>query len=118
LSRSQFRPVLKNKHFVMPARFAATATAFEKSIENTKPAAAIKLIEGWEEALSSVDIPGAKGIARDLEALKKALGADEPDGERVKTLLGKLAEAVTKIAGRTDGNVQTKIEELGKALAA
>ncbi len=102
----------------MPVRFAATANAFEKGIEATKPAAAVKMIEGWEEALKDVDVPGAKGIARDLEALKKALSADEPDGERVKTLLGKLAEGVTKIAGRTEGAVQPKLEELGEALKA
>lgn len=102
----------------MPARFTATANAFEKGIEKTKPETAIKLIEGWEEALSSVDTPGAKGIARDLEALKKALDKDEPDGERVKTLVGKLAEEVTKIAGRTEGAVQPKLEELGEALKA
>lgn len=102
----------------MPARFTATANAFEKGIENTMPAAAIKMIEGWEEALASVDVPGTKGIARDLEALKKALSADEPDGERVKSLLGKLADEVTKIAGRTEGGVQPKLEDLGSALKA
>ena len=100
----------------MPARFAATATAFEKGIEDTKPAAAIKLIEGWEDALKGVDIPGTKGIANDLEALKKALDGDEPDSARVKTLLGKLAGEVTKIAGRTEGAIQPKLEDLGAAL--
>lgn len=102
----------------MPARFAATANAFEKGIEATDPKAAIKLIEGWEDALSKVDLPGTKGIARDLEALKKALSNDNPDGERVKTLLGKLSEEVSKIAGRTEGAVQPKLEELGEALKA
>lgn len=102
----------------MPARFAATANAFEKGIENTKPNAAVKMIEGWEAELEKVDLPGTKGIARDLEALKKALSNDNPDGERVKTLLGKLSEEVTKIAGRTEGTVQPKLEELGAALKA
>ena len=102
----------------MPIRFAATNSAFEKGIESTKPNAAVKMIEGWEEALADVDTPGAKGIVRDLEALKKALSAAEPDGERVRSLLGKLGGEVTKIAARTDGNVQPKLEELGKALSA
>lgn len=102
----------------MPVRFAATENAFEKGIENTKPAAAIKLIEGWEEALSSVDIPGTKGIAQNLEALKKALEGDTPDEAKIRSVLEKLADGVTKIAGRTDGTVQPKLEELGKALAA
>ena len=102
----------------MPARFAATTNAFEKGVENIAPAAAIKLIEGWEEALSSVDIPGAKGIVRDLEALKKALGNETPDEERIKSLLGKLSDEVTKIAGRTEGNIQPKLTDLGEALKA
>ena len=92
--------------------------AFEKGIENIKPEAGIKLIEYWEEALSSVDIPGTKGIARDLEALKKALGNETPDEERIKNLLGKLSEEVTKIAGRTEGAVQPKLNDLGEALKA
>ncbi|QXQ04938.1 hypothetical protein KX816_11585 [Sphingosinicellaceae bacterium] len=102
----------------MPARFTTTANAFEKGIEKTKPDAGIKLIEYWEEALSSVDIPGTKGIARDLEALKKALGNETPDEERIKNLLGKLSEEVTKIAGRTEGAVQPKLNDLGEALKA
>lgn len=102
----------------MPARFAATNSAFEKGIESTSPASAVKLIEGWEEALSKVDLPGTKGIERDLGALKKALDTEAPDGERIRALLTKLAGEVTKIAGRTDGTVQPKLEELGKALDA
>ncbi len=102
----------------MPARFAATATAFENGIEKTQPAAAIKIIEGWEDALKDIDIPGSKGIVRDLEALKKALDSDAPDGDRVKTLLGKLADEVTKIAPRTEGAVTPKLEDLGAALKA
>lgn len=102
----------------MPARFAATATAFEKGIETTSPTSAVKLIEGWEEALSKVDLPGTKGIERDLGALKKALDSDAPDGERIRTLLGKLSEEVTRIAARTEGAVQPKLEELGAALKA
>ena len=102
----------------MPVRFAATANAFEKGIESTKPAAAIKMIDGWEKALASVDLPGTKGIAHDLGALKKALDGDQPDEVKVKSLLGKLSEGVTKIAGRTDGTVQPKLEDLGEALKA
>ncbi len=102
----------------MPARFTATATAFENGIEGTKPATAVKIIEGWEEALKDVDIPGSKGIVRDLEALKKALDNDTPDGDRIKTLLGKLADEVITIAPRTEGAVTPKLENLGEALKA
>lgn len=100
----------------MPA-FAATANAFEKGIESITPAAAIKLIDGWEVALADLDVPGAKGISGDLERLKKALHADEPDAEKIKAIVGKLGEATTKIAGRADDKSQDKVAALGKALS-
>ncbi len=102
----------------MPARFTATANAFEKGIDSIKPAAAIKLIEDWETSLKDFDGTGTKGIVRDLEALKKALGNDEPDAEKIKTLVAKLGEATTKIAAHAPENIKPKVEDLGKALTA
>lgn len=55
----------------MAVRFAATINAFNRGIEDIKPAAAVSLIEDWETALADVDVPGAKGISRDLTALRK-----------------------------------------------
>ena len=101
----------------MPARFAATMNAFSDGLENVKPAAAIKLIDGWHEALQGLDVSGSKGIASDLEALKKALDTDAPDGDRVRTIVNRLGEAVQKIAPRAEDNSTPKLEELGKALA-
>jgi len=101
----------------MPA-FAATTNAFEKGFENIKPAAAVKLIEGWEEALKDAEITGAKGIVADLERLKKALEAGEPDAEKIKTLTHKLGEATAKIAGHADDKSKDKVAELGKALTS
>lgn len=103
----------------MSAPFTPTMNAFEKGLESIKPAAAIKLIDGWHAAVSELDVSGSKGIANDLEALKKALDSDEPDGDRVRTLVNKLGEAVGKIAPRSpDEKATPKLEELGKALAA
>lgn len=102
----------------MPARFVATANAFEKGVDSITPAAAIKLIDGWEESLKDLDVPGAKTIVRDLEALKKALGGDEPDAAKIKTLVGKLADETTKIAGHAPEATKDKVAELGKALKA
>ena len=49
---------------------------------------------------------------------KKALDSDEPDGDRVRTLVNKLGESVGKIAPRSpDEKATPKLEELGKVLA-
>jgi len=103
---------------IMPARFTATENAFEKGVDSIKPAAAVKLIEGWEEALKDAEITGAKGIVADLERLKKALEADKPDAEKIKTLVGKLGEATTKIASHADDKTKDKVAALGKSLSA
>lgn len=101
----------------MPARFTATTNAFEKGIDNIKPQAAVKIIQGWEDELAKTDVSGVKGIAGDLASLRKALDADEPDRDRIMKLLGELATATTKVSGRVeDDKVAPKLEELGKAL--
>jgi hypothetical protein len=101
----------------MPARFTAMQNAFEKGIEKTKPDAAVKIIQGWEDELAKTDVAGAKGIAGDLESLRKALEKDEPDSGRITKLLGELAESTKKIAGRVeDEKIAAKLDELGGAL--
>ena len=99
----------------MPARFVATENAFAKGVDSITPAAAIKLIEDWAVSLKDLDAPGAKTIVRDLEALKKALEAD--DGEKVKTLCGKLGGETTKIAAHATETTKDKVAKLGETLS-
>lgn len=80
-----------------------------------KPAKGADLIEDWETALSEVDIAGAKGIARDLAALRKQLEKPEPDSQRVTSLIHRLGQATVKISERADRQSE-KLKELGDAL--
>lgn len=98
-------------------RFTATTNAFEKGLDKVTPKAALNLIEDWETALADTDVRGAKGIARDLQSLQKALEGKEPDEERIRTLLGRLGAATTKIAGSADKSGD-KLTALGKAMTA
>ena len=99
----------------MAVKFAATMNAVNKGLDEMKPAKGADLIEDWETALSDIDIPGTKGIARDLAALRKQLEKSEPDSERVLALIGRLGQATTKIAERADKNGD-KLKTLGEAL--
>lgn len=99
----------------MAVKFAATMNAINRGLEDVKPAKGADMIEDWETALSEVDVPGAKGIQRDLASLRKQLERGEPDGERIQALLHRLGQAATKIADRADTN-QEKIRALGEAL--
>lgn len=99
----------------MAVKFTGTMNAINRGLENTKPAKGATMIEDWETALSDTDVPGAKGILRDLASLRKQLEKSEPDSERVEALLHRLGEATTKIADRAEKN-QDKLKQLGEAL--
>lgn len=97
------------------AKFAGTMNAINRGLESTKPAKGTDMIEDWETALADVDVSGAKGILRDLGALRKQLEKDAPDADRIHMLLHRLGTATTKIADRADSS-QDKLKALGEAL--
>jgi hypothetical protein len=99
----------------MAVKFTATMNAVNRGLESVKPDRGSHMIEDWEAALADLDVPGAKGILRDLTSLRKQLERDEPDADRVHTLLHRLGEATIKIADRAD-NSQDKLKALGQAL--
>jgi hypothetical protein len=99
----------------MAIKFAATMNAINRGLEYTKADKGAHLVEDWETALADLDVPGSKGIARDLAALRKQLERDEPDSRRVHALLHRLGQATVKIADRADKNGD-KVRALGEAL--
>jgi uncharacterized protein YmfQ (DUF2313 family) len=100
----------------MAVKFAATMNAVNKGLDELHPTKGADLVEDWETALAEVDIPGAKGIARDLAALRKQLEKGEPDGARVLALINRLGQATTKIAEKSDKQ-SDKLKALGEALS-
>ena len=99
----------------MAIKFASTMNAINRGLENVKPAQGAHMIEDWEAALAESDLPGAKGIVRDLQALRKQLEKDSPDGERVQALMHRLGAATVKIASRGEKS-EEKLKALGEAL--
>ncbi|WP_439598830.1 hypothetical protein [Falsiroseomonas sp.] len=97
-------------------QFAATIKHITEGVKGFTISAAVKNIEGWEKTLESVETPGAKGIVRDLERLKKLIQSEEIDGEAVKKLVGALGDATVKMAGRAEGAKAEQIKNLGDAL--
>jgi hypothetical protein len=99
----------------MAIKFAGTLNAINRGLDGTKPAKGAEMIEDWEAALSDLDVTGSKGILRDLASLRKQLEREEPDADRVHSLLHRLGVATTKIADRADKS-QDKLKSLGEAL--
>ncbi len=97
-------------------QFGATIKHLQEGVKGFTVSAAVKNIEGWEATLEKLDAPGAKGITRDLEALKKLLHADSIDGEAVKKLVAKLGKETVTLAGKADSKNADRARELGEAL--
>jgi hypothetical protein len=100
----------------MSVKFAATMNAVNKGLDEMDAAIGADLIEDWETALADVDVPGAKGIGRDLGALRKQLEKGQPDSARVLALVHRLGEATSKIAEKSDKQ-SDKLKALGEALS-
>lgn len=99
----------------MAIKFAGTMNAINRGLDSTRASRGADMVEDWETALADSDIPGSKGILRDLAALRKQLEKDTPDADRVHALLHRLGTATTKIAERADKS-QDKLKALGEAL--
>ncbi len=99
----------------MAVKFAGTMNAINRGLDETKASKGADMVEDWEAALADVDVPGAKGILRDLGSLRKQLEKDEPDADRIHALLHRLGTATTKIAERSDKS-SDKLRDLGTAL--
>ena len=101
----------------MPKRFAATEAAVEKGLAHTSPKSGAKLVGEWAAELEKADLPGSKGLHGDLQRLQKELEKDEPNGDRIQKILGKLGPATTKLADKAeDEKVAEKVRSLGQAL--
>lgn len=99
----------------MAVKFAGTMNAINRGLDETKASKGADMVEDWEAALADVDVPGAKGILRDLGALRKQLEKDAPDADRIHALLHRLGAATTRIADKADKS-QDKLKALGEAL--
>ena len=99
----------------MAIKFAATTNAINRGLDSAKPEQGAHLIEDWETALSDLDIPGAKGVLRDLAALRKQVEAAKPNADRIHALLHRLGEATIKLSEKAEKNGD-KIKALGEAL--
>ncbi len=100
----------------MPKRFGATESAIEKGLANATPKSGAKLVEDWLTEIEKDDVSGSKGLQHDLERLHKELSADEPNGDKVQKILGKLGPATLKLADKADGSVADKVRHLGESL--
>lgn len=100
----------------MAVRVTTTLNAINRGLENTKADKGAHLVEEWEAAVADLDAPGAKGIARDLAALRKQLESGSANADRIYAILHRLGAATTKIADKADKNGD-KVRQLGEALA-
>ncbi|MDB5317091.1 MAG: hypothetical protein JWO26_838 [Rhodospirillales bacterium] len=98
-------------------QFGSTIKRVQDGVKGFTISLAVTNIEGWEATLSKMETPGAKGLVRDLERLKKLIQADPINGDKVKELVAKLGKATVTFAGKAKSKNAEKAKQLGEALA-
>ena len=93
-----------------------TVTAAEGGLTKLAPAAAIAIIQRFEDKLDNSNDPDLTDIAKDLEKLREELGDDTVDGEDTSDILKRLGEKVTKVAAKPGAPAQ--LTRLGSALSS
>ena len=101
----------------MAAYFSGTINALKRGITKMTVSAAVRNIENWEENLAEVEVSGCRAVLRDLGTLKKQLQEDEPDGERIRHLIARLASQTISVSEKADARYRDKIADLGEMLA-
>ena len=100
----------------MPAQFAATIQGLKNGVAQSSLKAAIRKIEGWEDAVREAGVTGTRALLRDLGALKRQLEQQKPDTSRVQAIAARIAEAAGKVAARMQGREAGKVRGLAKTM--
>ena len=93
-----------------------TVSAAEGGLTKLAPAAAIAIIQRFEDKLDNSNDPALTDIAKDLEKLREELKDDTVDGGDTGDILKRLGEKVTKVAAKPGSPAQ--LNRLGAALSS
>jgi hypothetical protein len=93
------------------AALERTTRSLRDGIRQLGIEAALPVIEGWEERLSSLDSPELAAVAENLAALRSHLSADDFDPNAVGRLLITLGKQVQVVANGPAGT-QAGMEKL------
>ncbi len=88
-----------------------TISSLREGIRQLGIEAALPVIEGWEEKLSSLDSPELAAVAENLAALRSHLSADDFDPDTMGRLLITLGKQVQVVANGPAGT-QAGMERL------
>jgi len=88
-----------------------TISSFREGIRQLGIEAALPVIEGWEDKLSTLDSPELAAVAENLAALRSHLSADDFDPDTVGRLLRTLGKQVQVVANGPAGT-QAGMERL------
>ena len=79
--------------------------------------AAKSQLDHWHDLLAEAHKPELKAISRDIDSLRKALGADTPDGKKIGATMIKLADHIDGTDDpETIKGVKTRLKTLSRLL--
>lgn len=77
-----------------------------------------KAVKGWIDSINATGVEALKPVAGLLQDLHDQITSTNPDGTKIAKLLADMGEHTTAAAKGVEGEVGTKLAELGKTLSA
>jgi len=88
-------------------------SALKGGLTSVPPATAVSIIDSFEKQASGA---GATSIANNLTELKKLLTSGSGSGSEIGKVLASLGKETTGAASSADGELSSKLKELGQVL--
>ena len=101
----------------IPAELKSLVDALHDGVADLALDAATSQLDHWHDLLAEAHKPELKAISRDIDALRKQLGAGgEPDGKKIGATLLKLADHIDGLNEESGKGIKTRLHTLGRLL--
>ncbi len=100
----------------IPKELTALMDALHDGVANLALDAATSQLDHWHDLLAEAHKPELKAISHDVDALRKLLGAGDPDGKKIGAAMVKLADHIDGLPAEGEKGIKTRLHTLGRLL--
>lgn len=101
----------------IPKELATLVDALHDGVVDLAKDAAVSQLDHWHDLLAEAHKPELKAISRDVDALRKLLGAEgDLDGKKIGATMVRLADHIDGLNEDAAKGIKTRLHTLGRLL--
>lgn len=100
----------------IPKELTGLLDALHDGVTNLAADAAMSQLNHWHDLLAEAHKPELKAISHDVDALRKQLGAGDPDGKKIGATMVKLADHIDGLPSEGEKGIKTRLHTLSRLL--